>query len=294
MARPFLRLLLALLLAVLGAPAMAQSCVITANGIASGTGYNPFSLANNDTAGLFSISCTRPRGGQNKFPTTFYLGVDNGGNYSGTSRRLRNGASASYLTYSLFRNYGGCSQALGTTVANAYSFANSGSGPNDTTTVPNPLTSGTSYCFRIDAGQNTAPPGTYTDMVSIGIADANGTVWGTDTITLSTTITAACNFTSAPTNIALNYASFTATAAAASSNLQLRCTNTTTYGLALSATSGTMLGLNYTLALSAANGTGSGLAQAYAINAGIAAGQSGNCAGASCTATVTRTLTVSY
>ncbi|MCG2594915.1 spore coat U domain-containing protein [Ramlibacter sp. XY19] len=294
MSRSILRFCFALLLAAAGSSGWAQSCSITANNLASGSGYNPFLLTTNDTAGVFSVSCTRPKGGQNKFPATFYVGVDNGGNYSGTTRQLRLGASGNYLTYSLYRNYSGCSQAWGATLATAVSLANSGTGGNDTTTIPNPLTSGTSYCFRIDAGQNAAPPGTYTDTVTIGVADNTGAIWGSGTITFSTTITAACSFTSPPTNMTLNYTSFTTTAATATSNLQLRCTNTTTYGLALSGTSGTMLGLNYTLGLSAASGTGSGLAQAYAINAGIAAGQSGTCSGASCTATVTRTLTVTY
>lgn len=294
MSRLLARFFLALLLAAAGTPALAQSCAITANNLSSGSGYNPFLLTTNDTAGLFSVTCTRPTGGQNRFPATFYIGVDNGNNYSGTTRRLRLGATGNYLGYALYRNYGGCSQPWGATLATVYVFANSGTGPNDSTTSPNPLSSGTSYCFRIDAAQNTAPPGTYTDNVTVGIADANGTIWGTDLVTLSTTITAACSFTSPPTDMVLNYTSFTTTAATATSNLQLRCTNTTTYGLALSATSGTMLGLNYTLGLSAASGTGSGVAQSYAIDAGIAAGQSGTCAGASCTATVTRTLTVTY
>jgi spore coat protein U-like protein len=294
MARLLFRFCIALLLAAGAAPVLAQSCTITANNLASGSNYDPFATTNNDTAGLFTISCTRPTGGQNKFPNTFYVGADNGGNWSGTTRRLRLGATGNYLTYSLWRNYSGCSLSFGSTLATAYTFANSATGPNNTTTNPNPLSTGTSYCFRIDASQTTAPPGTYTDTVNIGIADQNGNVWGTDQVTFSTTIIAACSFTSAPTNMTLNYTSFTTTPATATSPLQLRCTNTTTYTMALSATSGTLLGLNYTLGLSAASGSGSGLAQPYTINANIAAGQSGTCATASCTATVTRTLTVTY
>jgi hypothetical protein len=64
--------------------------------------------------------------------------------------------------------------------------------------------------------------------------------------------------------------------------------------MALDATSGTILGVNYTLALSAASGTGTGLAQAYSINGNVAAGQAGTCATGSCTASQARTLTITY
>ena len=294
MAKLLFRTLFAVLCAAGGGHAFAQSCTITANNLTSGSAYNPFLATNNDTSGIFSITCTRPRGGQNRFPAQFVLGGSNGNNFAGGTRRLRMGATTNYLNYALYRNSGGCSLVLGQTAAQAYTFNNSATGANSTTTNPNPLTPGTAYCFRINALQNTARPGTYTDTVTLGVGTAAGTVWGTDTVTFTTTILPACSFTTPPPNITLNYTSFATVPSTATSNFQLRCTNTTTYTMALSATSGTAMGLNYTLGLSAAAGTGSGLAQSYAINANMPAGQSGTCAGASCTATVSRTLTVTY
>jgi spore coat protein U-like protein len=289
------RFLFPFLLAAAGAPALAQTCNFNANNLTTGTAYNPFSAAANDTSGLFTITgCNRPTGGQNRFPATISAGADNGGNFT-TTRRLRRGATTSYLNYALFRNFGLCNQALGMVAGQVFTFNNSATGPNNTTTNPNPLTNGSTYCLRITALQNTAPPGTYTDTVTFGVGNlATGAVYGTDTVTFTTTILPACSFTTPPSNIVLNYTSFATVPSTATSNFQLRCTTTTTYTMALSATTGTALGLNYTLGLSAAAGTGSGVAQSYTINANMPAGQSGTCAGASCTATVGRTLTVTY
>lgn len=289
------RFLFALLLATAGAPTLAQTCNFNANNLTSGAAYNPFSAIANDTSGLFTITnCTRPRGGGNRFPAQISAGADNGGNFT-TTRRLRMGATGNYLTYALYRNFAGCNQALGMVAGQVYTFNNSATGPNNTVTNPNPLTNGTTYCLRITALQNTAPPGTYTDTVNFGVGNlATGAIYGTDTVTFTTTILPACSFTTPPGNIVLNYTSFATVATTASSSFQLRCTNTTTYTMALSATAGTALGLNYTLALSAPGGTGNGLPQSYTINANMPAGQVGTCAGASCTATAGRTLTVTY
>ena len=64
--------------------------------------------------------------------------------------------------------------------------------------------------------------------------------------------------------------------------------------MALDATSGTIVGLNYTLALSQTSATGNGLVQSHSVNGSIAGGQSGTCATATCSGSETRTLTVSY
>jgi spore coat protein U-like protein len=293
MARLILRALFVALLLAGGAPALAQTCTVTAANINSGSAYNPFSATSNDTSGIFSIDCTR-NFLQTRFPAQFLLSADNGANFAGGSRRLRMGATGNYLNYALHRTYAACNQAWTTTTGQVYTFNNSATGLFSTATNPDPLTGGTSYCLRIAGLQNTAPPGTYTDTVNLRVYDANGRTWGTDSVTFTTTIVAACGFTTPPGNITLNYISFATVATTASSAFQLRCTNTTTYTMALGATTGTALGLNYTLALSAAGGTGSGVGQSYTINANMPAGQSGTCAGASCTATSSQTLTVTY
>lgn len=293
-----LRTLLALVLSLCGGQVFAQSCTITANNLASGNNYNPFVAGFNDTMGIFSITCTRPRSLQNRFPSVFYVGADNGLYFLSGSRRLQNGTA--FLNYALYRN-AACSQAWGTTTATAYALNNSATGPNNTTTTPNPLTGGTTYCFRITGGVNTAIPGTYTDTVQVGIADSNGTVWGTKALTLTTTVVASCNVISPPTAVTLTYTSFQASAPSAVRPFQMRCTNTTSYSLGFDApvvgTNDKVQGLNYDLSTSAATGTGNGLTQSYNVTVAIPAGQAGTCVGpggSACTGTVTRAVTVTY
>ena len=287
-----IRILLALALASAACGARAQSCTITTGNLASGANYNPFSAAFNDTAGLFSISCTRPKGGTAKFPGTFYVGATNGANYLG-GRRLAFGTN--YLSYELYRNYSGCSTPWGSTaITDVYSYANSNTQGNDTTTNPNPLTSGTAYCFRITGGANTAVPGTYSDTVQIGIAESPTVIWGTAAVTLSTTIVPACTFITQPGAMTLNYTSFSSSPVSASTPFQLRCTNSTTYTLGFDTPTGTVLGLNYNLSLNTGTGTGSGVPQGYTVTATLPAGQAGTCSGASCTSTITRSVLVTY
>ena len=65
--------------------------------------------------------------------------------------------------------------------------------------------------------------------------------------------------------------------------------------MALDATAGNLLGLNYSLALSNPGGqTGTGFPQNFTINGTVAAGQSGTCGGGICTSAAPRTLTVTY
>jgi spore coat protein U-like protein len=294
--QPLLRLLFALILGAASCGAWAQSCTITtAATLNSGLNYDPFTTGFNDTQGAFSITCTRPTGGQNRFPATFYVGATNGANYSGGTRRLRLGATASYLNYALYRNYPGCSTNWGSAaLADAYALANSATGPNNTTTNPNPLTGGTSFCFRITGGVNNAIPGTYTDTIQVGVANNTGTIWGTAAVTLTTTVVASCTVSSFPTDVTLNYASFSASPVSAPSSFQTRCTNTTTYNLGFDAASGTVLGLTYNLTMASPSGTGNGTPQTYGLTVTLPAGQAGTCSGASCTSTVTRNVVISY
>lgn len=108
-------------------------------------------------------------------------------------------------------------------------------------------------------------------------------------------LTSACSITAGPADVAFTYTSFQAApAVAAGGGFSVRCTNNLPYTFSLDAAAGTVIGLNYTLTLSAAGGTGNGAAQAYTVNGGMVAGQSGDCALASCNGSDVRTLTVTY
>ena len=64
--------------------------------------------------------------------------------------------------------------------------------------------------------------------------------------------------------------------------------------MSLDATSGTLIGLNYTLALSTPSSVGTGSQQTHSITGNMAAGQAGNCATGTCSASQARTLTIPY
>ena len=141
-----------------------------------------------------------------------------------------------------------------------------------------PLAAATSLVMAVSAGATSTPPSSFNVTVNL---------------------TSACSVTSAPTPVAFNYTSGQTSAAAptaGSGAFQVTCTNLLPYTMALDATSGTFttVGLNYTLSLSAASATGNGSAQSFTVGGSIAANQSGSGAGASCSDTSARTLTISY
>jgi Spore Coat Protein U domain len=111
-------------------------------------------------------------------------------------------------------------------------------------------------------------------------------------------LTAACEITSAPTDVAFTYTSFQAAAATATPGaFSVRCTNSLPYSLALDASAGTVIGLAYTLGLSLSSNVGNGAAQAYTISGGMVANQSGTCATTppgTCSGSDPRTLTITY
>jgi hypothetical protein len=115
------------------------------------------------------------------------------------------------------------------------------------------------------------------------------------------TLTSACQLSTPPGAITLPYTSLGA-AKSATTSFDVQCTNGLAYTLALSAANADTLGLSIPLEIRkgddsavAAGGTQAGAAAAtYLIKASITAGQQGTCAGATCTSSVARTLTVSY
>lgn len=125
-----------------------------------------------------------------------------------------------------------------------------------------------------------------------GIANA-GTI-GPTNFNVTVNLTSSCSLVSAPTDVAFTYVSFGGAAVATPSSFTVKCTNLRPYTMALDSTTGTVIGLNYSIALSSAGGTGTGVDQTYSITGNMAGGQSGNCAGASCTGTDVRTLTITY
>jgi hypothetical protein len=124
---------------------------------------------------------------------------------------------------------------------------------------------------------------------------ANAATLGPTNFNVTVNLTSSCSMTSAPTDVAFTYSSFQTLASTATpSSFTVKCTNLRPYTMALDSTSGTVIGLAYTLALPTAASTGTGVDQTFSITGNMVGGQSGNCAGASCSGTDVRTLTITY
>jgi len=286
---------LAVLLLGPGLALAAYDCSVSPGGIT--LSYQNGSATQVSGTSSVTITCSRASGDA----ATRYveLGLTYSANASGTQPRLL-GGTASYLNYSLWRT-STFSGSNGWTSANNRRLAatlNFGTSLSTSTTV--------TYWMTMPAGQ-AATAGNYSDTMTLTLwesASASPSSGFTQTTARTTSFTTAavipnlCTISSAPGNISLAYTSFQTTAATASTSFAVRCAINTSYTMALDATSGTLVGLNYGLALSN-TGTivGTGLPQSASITATIAAGQSGTCNasnGSTCSATATRTLTITY
>ncbi|MFS2035505.1 spore coat protein U domain-containing protein [Polaromonas sp. CT11-55] len=242
------------------------------------------------TDGAWTVTINCSRGPTDPTTSAYTLRADDGFNPgAGSSNQAVNGTgTANQMAYDLFRTAPGNGE-WGYT--NATDFAG-------TVNFGTALTASVTHVFysRIAAGLNKNAK-VFTDTVTMRLRYDNGP-GNTDvfpTFPVSINNQSVCLLSTPPGNVVFNYTSFQATPATASAAYAVRCTIGETYTMALDATAGTLLSLNYSLALSNPGGqTGTGFPQNFTINGTIAAGQSGTCGGATCTSAVSRTLTVSY
>ena len=249
--------------------------------------YNPDAPGALVGSGTVTVNCTKSGG--NTATRFLEVGAGAGLNPAGTQNRAASGSSL--LSYALRRD-AALTAAWGDTAGAR--LAASVTSVNTTTVTLN-------WWLTVPAGQPVAA-GTYLDTVTLRLYQADtanpaltDTSPTTATLSVALSVTSQCRLSSPPGAVQFNYTSFQTTPATATSGFAVTCTNGTPYTVALDATTGTLLGLNYQLALSA-TGTrvGNGLAQPMSITGTMPAGQSGVCAAASCSASQVRTLTVSY
>lgn len=256
---------------------------------------------NANANGTITVNCTRLATDANS--TTYWVSIDYGSR-TGLSRRVfRHGGSttnANRLDVNIYKN------------ATTTDWINTGTGRvNGTLAFGAALSASTTltYNFRVPAGQtgNTAGIFDETFITSLQLT-TTGPVVATTSFTQTVSIIAQCfvgqvaaGNTAAgavsPSTLTLPYTSFAPTNQTANMTFTVHCTRNTTYTLAITPPSGTLLGLNYTLTMSPPGTpaiTGSGLAQPYTVTGTIAAGQAGTCSTAACTATQNTTLTVTY
>ena len=106
---------------------------------------------NTDATANISVTCT--------VGTAFFVGLGNGLNYVNPNRRMRIGATASYLNYELYRETGRSSR-FGDTADGTDRVGETGQGSSADTIV---------VYGRIPSGQTTAAVGAYTDTVGISV-----------------------------------------------------------------------------------------------------------------------------
>lgn len=249
--------------------------------------YDPFAPTQTLGTGTVAINCTKSGGNAS---TVYYeLGINGGLGLSGGQSRASNGSA--WIGYSTWRdsaNTQAWSDLTGNRIKGSLIFTTS------STVYLN-------YYITIPAGQNVGA-GTYLDTQTLKLYQGDtATAASTDisptqqTFGMSFSVVPKCFLSSPPGDVHFSYTSFQTTASVASTSFAVTCQNNTSYSMALDATSGTLLGLNYSLSLSKTGPqTGNGLAQSASINGSMAKGQSGTCSGGACTASEPRTLTISY
>ena len=227
----------------------------------------------------FTVTCARNLAGD---PTSisYSVSADNGLNPNGVNNRAFQGTNP--LRYDVYRD-GACSSAWkGNTTINDSIPVLSGFTPVSKTTT-----------FWGCVVTSQAPPaGTYTDTVTMTLT--YGTSTATNTFPVSIATPATCNVTTPPGNVAFGTYVALGSAVNASTTFGVTCTTYLPYTMSLDAPSGVIAGLRYTVALSATSSNGTGALQTHTISGNLAAGQAGTCSGATCTASQTRTLTITY
>ena len=264
------------------------ACNIFATGV---TGiYNQSSNLN--LTGSVTVNCTRTTGD----PTSqvLYIGIDQGEDPAGRDMTRQTGTER--LRYFIYRNSGpaqqwtqGAGRAPGTGSNGGLQFTlNFGAGTSASANYP--------YYFQVRSGI-TRSAGIYDDVLLTAFLRLNspsGALIASGDFTANVSILSQCYLSSTPLPLTLNYVSFSPTARSASAPFGVSCTLSTPYTMALDASSGTLLGLNYTLALSSTTATGTGFGQSHSVTGTISANQAGTCATGTCAASQPRTVTISY
>jgi len=249
--------------------------------------YDPLSATPVSASGSLTVNCSKS--GSNLDTRFLEIGAGTGLNASGSQNRAARGSDL--LHYTLARDAGqtlAWGDSAGTRLAATVTSA-----------VPTSVT--LNWWIRFPAGQ-ADPAGTYLDTVTLRLYQGTAvnpsltdTAPRTASLSVSALIESRCAISAAPGTLTLAYTSFQATAASASTGFAVLCTLGTPYTASLDAAGGTLAGLNYQLAISPAGArTGSGAAQPMSIVGTLPAGQAGTCAAASCSATRTHTLTITY
>lgn len=240
---------------------------------------------NNTTASVqtfFTVSCTRTSASDPQSITYSVRTADNGQHANGVNNRARH-VSNNFLRYDLYTNAGCGSHWKGNTAITDTITWGSATGT---------ISKQTSFWGCITSAQTASASGAYLDTVGITLTYGNN-IDLPGTVPVAIYAPALCTLTTPPGNINLAYAAF-GPQVSASTTFAVRCTIDMPYTMATDVPEAVLTGLRYQLAVSAASSNGTGAPQSFSITATIPAGQAGTCLTASCNASRTHTLLISY
>lgn len=285
-------------------PTSANALVTCQSFIVSGVNgiYDPAAATDLQRTGSITLSCTKDVA--DPASQYLYIGMTLGSAAAGRSmvrQTAPNTNATNRIQYALERN-----NTNNSSWRESAGRANTAAGQGGLLFLANfgagNTYSGTfNYYFTVANGLNGKSAGIYDDTVLATLRESNvsglesGRTIASTNFVVNVSILKFCHISSSPTDIALNYTSFSPTPVSSSTMIKLNCTATTGYSLALSPTSGGALGLTYSLSLDANTGTGTGFALTYTITATMPANQVGLCAAGSCTSVPQpHTLTITY
>lgn len=256
------------------------------------TAYSSTGVVPNITqAGDVTFTCTRGLAGDS---TSILLRANNGTN---TCPGVANDAAflGTCIQYDGYQD-SGCS-VLWTKNSNATSI------PVTLASVltPQAITKSFWGCITVAGQAPVAGAGTYVDTVTMTVRDTSGVLlagFSSGTFPVSIAYPATCAITTIADVAFGTYVAFRSTALVSPvANVVLNCTSKLPYTMALDATSGVVVGLNYSLATSWTAGSqlrGAGPGQTYTITGTMPSDQAGTCSTGSCSGSDPRTLTITY
>jgi spore coat protein U-like protein len=286
-------------------PSVQAAIACTGLSATSVSGTTPVS-GNLDLVGTMNFTCTRLT--TDATNQTIFLGVNIGENpdgsaTTGTDREMTRQTGTQQVNYSIFRN-AGYTGAWTSGTGRALNNTNIG-GLQTAITFSSASTTAQNFSFpyylrvtQANWGAAAALAGIYDDvglLATLRLNNTNGPIQSTAAFGVTMSKPKHCYFSSSPTNVALTYTAFAATAQNGASNFSVNCTAPTTYTMTLDSTSGVLVGLRYNLALSN-SGTivGNGFQQNHSVTVTLPAGQAGNCSGANCNGSRAHTITITY
>ncbi len=268
------------------------NCTVTATDIS--TSYVPTNASATLVTGSYTVNCTRDST-SDPSSINYDLQANNGANdTTGSNNRVRLGTTTFFYNYELYRQ-------LPVTGLNRWQITNTRrfAGTVNFSGASLIASHGPITFYLNIPPQVEDPAGTYTDRVTMTLqedAAGNRLLDGISGFNVEVNTVKRCIFSTPASTLSFEYTSFQTTAAApvAPSTFLVRCTRQTPYTVALDATSGVVLGLQYSLSLNPAGRTGTSANQNFDITGSIPAGQAGACTASTCSGTQQRTLTISY